>query len=213
MNTKPIKLNLGCGLRLVSGFINVDKVYKYEDIISKKGFYSYASIEPGSKYVQADVLNLPFPDNYADYIESVEMIEHLPYSQTLNAVKEIHRVLKKGGSVSMTTPNFDATVKRWVRDVADKDIDFSDPKSPFYNLAEIVYGNQKAAGEFHHAPINPRYAYVLFRNAGFGESNIKIMVYPEGYNVDKLDLQTIGTKESRKNIVLRFEMLIISATK
>ena len=66
---KQIKLNLGCGIRLVKGFINVDKAFTLEDIKAQAGPFRQAVCEKGAKFVQADMCNLPFEDNFADYIE------------------------------------------------------------------------------------------------------------------------------------------------
>ncbi len=213
MDKKQIKLNVGCGIYLVSGFINIDKVYKYEEITSKAGYFINALVEPGAEYLQADVLKLPFQDNHADYVESIDMIEHLPFRQVLGAVKEMRRVLKNGHTLKVVTANFDEVAKEWTEKVADKMIDFGDPKSPFYDLTEIIYGNQASEGEFHCVPINPAYAYALFRNAGFEEEKIEIRIYPKGVHCDLPDLQTSGPKELKKNLVLRNGMLVISAIK
>ncbi len=47
--------------------------------------------------------SLPFPDNHFDTVCFVEVIEHL--EDQFKAVREIHRILKPGGNVIMTTPN------------------------------------------------------------------------------------------------------------
>ncbi|MCL4457140.1 MAG: methyltransferase domain-containing protein [Nitrospirae bacterium] len=65
------------------------------------------------KFVQHDAQNpLPFPDNYFDYIFSVEGLEH--FEAPFFFVKELCRVLKTSGRVYITTPNtfsVDARIK------------------------------------------------------------------------------------------------------
>lgn len=213
MNRKPVRLNIGCGIGLISGFINVDKAYSLEDLKSKKGLFEKAVIEPGSEYVQANVLALPFPDEYADYIESIDMIEHLPFRDTLKALMEMRRVLKKGGQMKVVTANFDDLAKLWVEQVVDKNIDFNDVTNPYYELMQIIYGNQQAAGEFHHTPFNPSYAYAMFLTAGFEREKIEIIVYPKGTPCDLPPLLTNGDKEAMKGWGMRTEMMVISVTK
>jgi ubiquinone/menaquinone biosynthesis C-methylase UbiE len=47
---------------------------------------------------------LPFPDEYADVVMMVEVIEHL--DQPMKIISEISRILKKGGLIFTTTPNY-----------------------------------------------------------------------------------------------------------
>lgn len=46
---------------------------------------------------------LPFPDNYFDSISVVEVIEHVPAERPV--LDEVTRVLKKGGTIVITTPH------------------------------------------------------------------------------------------------------------
>jgi len=53
--------------------------------------------------VAADALRLPFPDNRFDTVVIAEVIEHVESPFLL--LKEIHRVLKEGGKIIITTPS------------------------------------------------------------------------------------------------------------
>ena len=80
--SKPVKLNLGCGGVYLDGYINVD--------------------HPSSttKHDVAMDLNSPrwdFPDGYADEILIQDTLEHLEKPD--QKMFEIHRVLKPGGVV------------------------------------------------------------------------------------------------------------------
>ena len=50
-----------------------------------------------------DVTALPFPDEAFDRIVCTEVLEHIP--DHAKAVSELHRVLKKGGTLAVTVPN------------------------------------------------------------------------------------------------------------
>ena len=50
----------------------------------------------------SDIINIPVSDNNFDNIMCIEVIEHVP--NPLEAIKEIHRILKKGGSLILTAP-------------------------------------------------------------------------------------------------------------
>lgn len=57
-----------------------------------------------SVFMHAAGDSLPFPDEYADIVLLVEVIEHLDVP--MKTISEISRILKKGGLVFVTTPNY-----------------------------------------------------------------------------------------------------------
>lgn len=181
---KKIQLNIGCGIRLCSGFINVDKFFTLKDLKegakTKAGPYGRAEIEKGAEFVQADMCQLPFKDNYADYVECNQAIEHLPYAQVTVALKEMRRVLKPKKLLVVTTLNFDDLVRRWHENVAS--LEWSETVLKHYtDLAASFYGNQLGPGEFHHTPFNPPFLKLVLVHAGFTPEQIEIKGFPLGY--------------------------------
>lgn len=88
---KAIRLNLGCGDKLLEGYINVDladnRHAKPPDVIS-------------------DIRDLSaFPDNYADEILSVHVIEHFYYWEVPGILREWVRILQPGGVLVLETPD------------------------------------------------------------------------------------------------------------
>lgn len=49
---------------------------------------------------------LPYPENHFDTITSIELIEHLNTKEVKTLLQECHRVLKPGGQLVLTTPNY-----------------------------------------------------------------------------------------------------------
>jgi SAM-dependent methyltransferase len=47
----------------------------------------------------------PFPSTSFDVVFSEHMIEHVPFEQGLSMLRECHRVLKRGGTLRVATPN------------------------------------------------------------------------------------------------------------
>jgi len=85
------KLNLGCGDKILPGYINVDVVE------SRRG------LKPD---VLCDLHKLtPFDDNSVDEILSVHVVEHFWRWEVLGVLREWTRVLKPGGLMVLECPN------------------------------------------------------------------------------------------------------------
>ena len=62
------------------------------------------------EFRQATVPPLPFESESFDYVISFQVIEHI--KQDIDFVREIHRVLRRGGKVIITTPNAPMSLTR-----------------------------------------------------------------------------------------------------
>jgi len=195
--SSPVKVNLGCGVGLFKGFINVDKYFTLKQLQSKRGLYRNAMIEPGAEFVQADAANLPFSDSSVDYIESINMIEHIPIRDVPQVFAEIARILKPGGRLGLLTDNFDKLAQNWTNNVAKPD--FSEHH--YFELAQLIYGNQLGPGEFHTSPFNPWILNSFIVWAGLTLD--KMTIYPQG-STDAPQLQTV---KWQKNSLLRNEVM------
>lgn len=85
------KINLGCGADYREGYINVD------DFSAMVGNNLKRDVEWNLKDFP-----WPFPDNYADEILMVQVLEHLPDKQ--RTFEEIKRILKVGGKLVGAVP-------------------------------------------------------------------------------------------------------------
>jgi len=72
------------------------------------GAESYVGVDFATPNSQPDVvgsaLDLPFEDRRFDTVVSTELLEHVP--DPLRALSEMHRVLKPGGYLILTTPMY-----------------------------------------------------------------------------------------------------------
>lgn len=86
-----MKLNLGCGDKILEGYVNVDVVE------------SRAGKKPD---VMCDLHKLtPFEDNAADEILAVHVVEHFWRWEVADILREWTRVLKPGGRMVLECPN------------------------------------------------------------------------------------------------------------
>jgi len=195
-----IKLNIGSGRNLASGFINIDAFSTLKKI---KAAYKHEKKKTpkGAKFVQAKVQNLPFRDNYANYVESIDMIEHIPMGDLSKAFAEMYRVLKPKGMLRVMTTSFDDVVRSWLdasrelTEMVSRGEDYSKVFDESYsatsietlwtelakkrvNLAMMVlYGNQFHEGEYHMNAFTPAIMYIYLVKCGFKQENIKITIY------------------------------------
>jgi SAM-dependent methyltransferase len=188
------KLNLGCGIDLQKDFINVD-LYDLKDLKEKKGALNKAKVR--GEYLQGDVRKLPFKDEYADYIIASEILEHIPLKDVVKTMIEWLRVLKKGGRMVITVPDFDEIAREWL------EMDYSPER--YGEIAQVIYGNQITKGEFHTAPFNVRFFQNTLGKMGV---NGKIMTYKRGHpTID------YPGKPAKKGYMYRNGVLHISLTK
>jgi len=96
-----VRLNLGCGDKILKGYINVD-------IVTER-----ASNVPD---VVCDVRDLSiFSENYADEILAVHVVEHFWRWEVANVLKEWIRVLKPGGVMILECPNLLSACEEFLR--------------------------------------------------------------------------------------------------
>lgn len=157
-----IKLNIGCASRPLKGYINID-MDSIEDI---KKRYPNLNIPNNIDIYNYDIFNLPYKDSSVDEVRAEALIEHLSFHEEPKFFFEIVRVLKPGGRVYLTTPDFDKIIEDWTN-AKDDWINFhkSDDKSInqkywFGNnsytrankwgyLTACIFGSQYGEGQYH----------------------------------------------------------------
>ncbi len=102
--TSVLDVGVTCDRRQDSNFF--EKLYPYPQQITAVGVEDAYFLEqdfPGIKYVQADGLNLPFPDQSFDFVVSFAVIEHV--GNRANQKKFLHELCRVGQTCLITTPN------------------------------------------------------------------------------------------------------------
>lgn len=137
-----IKLNLGCGINLKKGFINIDL-----------NIHADLQLDLRKK--------LPFLNNSVDYIYSEHFFEHLSYtnSSAIYCLRNCYRILKKGSRIRFVIPDMERLFKAYV----NKDYNYiksiyADPLIPqsnefasiidYVNLGIYQHGQHKYCYDF-----------------------------------------------------------------
>lgn len=99
MKSGKLRLNLGCGKRMLHGYVNIDS----------KSFNHL-----GVHIAQMDVRDLQYSDGSVDEILAEFVLEHIPYHEVQETVWEWWRVLKVGGTLKLLVPDFDMIAREWL---------------------------------------------------------------------------------------------------
>lgn len=150
---------------------------------------------PGLTYLH-DVrkLPLPVPAETYDLVYMSHILEHIPWMQTLDALREIRRILKPGGKVEIWVPDFAKLVKaylegntgrcRWRRFNPDCD------PMVWLNGRIFTYGPEDE--NWHRAVFDQTYLERCLRKAGYRDT--RLLAKPRGYDHGWINLGMAGLK-------------------
>lgn len=154
-----VKINLGAGLHVAEGWVNVDgsihsmlsdappSVLKrlYRSANSIRAAYTesdYIAILQNNEYVFAQLEGrLPFLDNQADFIYSSHVLEHFFYDDAILLLREIHRVLKPGGVTRVCVPDLDYAMSLYQAGDTREALDFffTQSRTGYYRQHRYMY--------------------------------------------------------------------------
>jgi len=117
-----VKINLGCGLRVAKGWLNIDGslnamfaswpnwmhkiLYRLSGARQYYSLEQYCDILGNHQFLYHDLaLSLPLHDNTVDFIYSSHFFEHLFKDDTANLLNACAQVLKPGGIIRISIPD------------------------------------------------------------------------------------------------------------
>ena len=124
MNDIPKKLNLGCGFFPKDGFLNLDKSKDY----------------PADIFHDLESFPWPLPHDHFEYIVLDHVLEHL--TDLESTIKEIEKLLKKGGILEIKVPHFSRGFTHW------------DHKRGF-DVTFPIYFDPSTSGSFKNTQLKP----------------------------------------------------------
>ena len=122
-----VRLHIGCGDIDAPGFVNIDaRAARHIDFVTDRlDSVSFA------------------PDGVAQLIYMSHVLEHLPHNNVGRCLRELRRVLKPGGVLRISVPDFDLMLA--IYDSSGRDID---------SIQEALMGGQDYRFNFHCAAFN-----------------------------------------------------------
>jgi predicted SAM-dependent methyltransferase/dTDP-4-dehydrorhamnose 3,5-epimerase-like enzyme len=162
LERRPLRLNLGSGGRPRPDYVNIDM----DSLDQIRARYPDRTYDDDLVVVDYDIFNLPFPDGSVDEVRADGLIEHLPFIDEPRFIREIVRVLRSGGTLRLTTVDFEMAAQQWLAATDDwQDFYRNDAEAILgkhwfgtYSygtanrwgyLAATFYGSQNGAGQFH----------------------------------------------------------------
>jgi len=137
-----LRLNLGCGATKLEGYVGVDV---------------YPDNQPD---VVCDFTKerLPYQDGEVDEIVMFHTIEHILKIKHVPLLVELRRVLKVGGRLCLTYPNFWECAQRWKNN--------TEGQRDYWHAT--LFGRQLYPSDFHVCAMDPTELEILLRDLGFG---------------------------------------------
>jgi SAM-dependent methyltransferase len=172
---RPLRLNLGCGDKILPGYVNVDVVE------------ARAGMRPD---VICDLHDLaPFDDASADEILSVHVVEHFWRWEVREVIREWARVLKPGGRMVVECPNIRSACETFLQDPER----FSREDQEGQRTMWVFYGDPKWKDPLmiHRWGYTPESLKALLAEAGLRE----VRQEPAQFKLrEPRDMRVVGVK-------------------
>lgn len=135
---KQLKLHLGCGMKKIHGFVNIDAL---------------ASVKPDSKQ---DVFNLPkVKPNSVSLIYACHVLEHSGRKTSHGILKRWHQVLKCGGILRIAVPDIEKAMKWYLM------------TGNLNEVSGFLWGGQRNSYDYHGVGWDYNYIARALCEAGF----------------------------------------------
>jgi predicted SAM-dependent methyltransferase len=117
------KLHIGCGPHLLDGWLNSDYQAIPRDILEIDATKTF-----------------PIASNKFDYVFTEHMIEHILYPQGLSMLSECFRILRKNGTIRVSTPDLQFAVSLYQSQKTDPQKEYIKASINHF-IAEETHGN------------------------------------------------------------------------
>jgi len=157
--TPTIKINLGCGLAVAKGWINIDGdlnalISAWPNWVHRVMYYlsgarqyytaeKYCRLLREHHFIHHDLsYGIPLIDSSADYAYSSHFVEHLHREDAANLLREAYRTLKPGGVVRICIPDLAYAISLYNQGEKEKMLNnyfFVELRSSYYARHKYMY--------------------------------------------------------------------------
>lgn len=140
-NERPVKVNLGSGLTVASGWIHVDGslnalvsrwpkawlkvLYRFSDNRQWFSQEQYVRILTEHRFVHHRLqYGVPFGDETVDVIYSSHALEHIYLEEAQSLLQDAYRALKKGGLIRLAVPDLEYALHLYQSGAKERALDF-----------------------------------------------------------------------------------------
>lgn len=155
---KPVMVNLGCGLTVAQGWINIDGSFnaliagfpvsiikKFYSKSGSRNFFTqeqYIDILKNHHFVYHKLeYGIPFHNETVDIVFSSHLLEHLFREDAEKVLQEAYRVLKPGGIIRTVLPDLEYAIKVYQSGDKEKALRyfFRDKNSGYLQRHQYMY--------------------------------------------------------------------------
>lgn len=136
---------------------------------------------------------LPVGDNQYDLVYMSHILEHVPWFNTVEILKEVHRILKPGGTVEIWVPDFEKIVKAYTaRKPGDTWFKFNPDKNFMTWINGRIFTYGPGDENWHRAVFDYEYLTRCLEQAGYRQP--KRLLKPRGYDHGAINLGVTAIK-------------------
>lgn len=186
MKNNKMKLHIGCGTIYLKDYINVDidglfasenisKMKKnktdFKHYYSKSNFFNKRKLKEVIIDYKVDIVGnfmdkngkrFRYADNSIEEIIAIQILEHIPYSDNIEILKDWYRMLTPKGKLFVSVPDIEGNCKKFLESKTDKDKEFA---------IRLIYGTGKNKYFTHYVGYWKEKLIKILKNVGF--KNIK----------------------------------------
>lgn len=114
--------------------------------------------------VVCDARKIPIPDGHGGFVFSSEALEHFPWAETTDVLREWTRLVRPGGTIRVETPDFAAACQQILT---------TDTLECDRAMNQIFYGGQSTPLDFHQSLHTPRTLTAQMEELGLKVVNVQ----------------------------------------
>jgi ubiquinone/menaquinone biosynthesis C-methylase UbiE len=137
---------------------------------------------------------LPFDDNTFDEVYASHVLEHVPWYNTVIALRDVHRILKPGGLAEFWVPNFEFIVQCYLDRRCGDHWRRKNQDGHYMNWVQgrlFTYG--PGPDNWHHAAFDSQHLTKVMQEAGFANP-VTTTKRTRGTSHGNIDLGVKATK-------------------